>query len=59
MSPKGYTLIFTSHSSAVSHLDLSKDNLGLHVGESVCDNYQNFTVSAIAVAMKHGDNRIL
>ena len=57
MSPKSYRLIFASHSSTGLPSGCSKDNLGLHVGESVCDEYQNFTVSPAAVAMVHGESR--
>ena len=56
MSPKHSRLIFASHSSTGSPSSFSKDNLDLHVGESVCDKYQNFTDSPAAVAMAHREN---
>ena len=40
MSPKGYKLIFTSHSFTSLHSGFSKGNLGLYVGKSVCDKNQ-------------------
>ena len=57
MSRKGYRLIFASHSSTGSPSGFSRDNLGLHVRESVCAKNQNFTVNPAAAAMVHGGNR--
>ena len=54
MSPERYRLIFASHSSTSSHSGFRKDNIGLHVRESVCDKHQNFIIISAFVAMTHG-----
>ena len=59
MSLKSYGLTFASHSCTDSYSGFSKDNLGLHVGESFCDKYQDFTINPATAAMKHGENRAL
>ena len=45
MSPESYRPIFASHSSASSISSFIKHKLGLHVEESACNKYQNFTVN--------------
>ena len=57
MNPKSYRPIFASDTFTGSPSGFSKDNLGLHVGESVCNKYQTFTAYPVAVAMVHGENR--
>ena len=54
MSSKSYRLIFASHSFTCSPSSSRKENLGLHTGESICDNNQSFTNSTQAMAV--GEN---
>ena len=55
MSPKSYRLIFASHGFIGSPSGFNKDNIGVHVGESACGEYQNFTARPATVAMAHGE----
>ena len=57
MSPKGYMLIFASHSSTDSLSSFSKSNLGLYVVKSVCNKNQRFNKNRPAVAMAQWKNR--
>ena len=57
MSPKSYRLFFASHSSISSPSGFSRGNLGLHVGEFVCDKYPNFSSNSATVMMVHGKSR--
>ena len=56
MGPERYRLISASHSSTGSPSGLSNDYLGLYARESVCDEYQTFTVNSASVAMVYGEN---
>ena len=52
--PKNYITNLAGHSSTAS--GFSRDNPSTHVRESICANYQNFTVNPAAVAMAHGES---
>ena len=57
MRQKSYRLIFASHSSTTPPSGLGKDNLGLHVGKSVCDkNHQPWDPREEDSARKHKHN---
>ena len=58
-APESYRLIFASHSSTGLPSGFSKYNIVLHVGESVCDKYQNFSVNLVSASMVHRENRRL
>ena len=57
--PLRYLETFSSQitkSSACSPSSFSKDNLDLHVGESVRDKYQNFTLNPLTLVAAHVEN---
>ena len=57
MSPKGYRLIFASHTFTSSHSGFSKGNLGLYVQKSVCNKNQKINKNTSAVAKAQQLNR--